>query len=258
MDDISKTLYIPLAARIYISKKFPEFFYDKIALKLENNKNLPPCKEYAGFASVARTKIFDEQAEIFAKKFNEKVAIIHLGAGLDTQNYRLEHLKNAHFYNIDFPEVIDLRRELLGISENETLIAQDFFNFSWKKEIKEEQVLFIASGVFQYLNESKIMWLFNILRKFFPQARIIFDATTKLGIKLANLFVKTNSKIKNAQMDFYINDLGYFLKITETKLILELPFFGEVRKIKNLNLSTRFSMYLADKYRMAKIIILEL
>ena len=28
-------------------------------------------------------------------------------------------------------------KQSLGISENETLIAQDFFNFSWKKEIKD-------------------------------------------------------------------------------------------------------------------------
>lgn len=258
MQDISKTLYIPLAARIYISKKFPEFFYDKIALKLENNKNLPPCKEYAGFASVARTKIFDKKAKNFAQKFNnEQVAIVHLGAGLDSQNYRLQKLSNAKFYQVDFLEVIELRKKLLGVSDNEILISSDLFNFSWLKEIKEEKAIFIASGVFQYFDEGKIIILLKEIQKYFPNGIIVFDATNKFGLSLANLFVKTNANLE-AKMNFYVNNSKTFAKKAGLTLISEEPFFSEVRKIKNLKLSTKISTLLADKFKMAKIITISL
>ena len=40
LNGIEDTLYIPLVARIYVSEKFPEFFYDEKALSL---KRYIPC-----------------------------------------------------------------------------------------------------------------------------------------------------------------------------------------------------------------------
>lgn len=37
LDGVANTLYVPLYGRIYVSKKFPEYFYDEMALKIEEN-----------------------------------------------------------------------------------------------------------------------------------------------------------------------------------------------------------------------------
>ena len=34
---VADTLFIPLAARIFVSKKYPEYFYDRKALSLEEH-----------------------------------------------------------------------------------------------------------------------------------------------------------------------------------------------------------------------------
>ena len=34
-DGVADTLYIPLAARVYVSKRFPEYFFDPKSLELE-------------------------------------------------------------------------------------------------------------------------------------------------------------------------------------------------------------------------------
>ena len=55
---VQDTLFIPLTARILISQRFPEYFYDKRAMNLSylqqikkiNNKS----SEYSSIASVAR------------------------------------------------------------------------------------------------------------------------------------------------------------------------------------------------------------
>ena len=39
LQGVADTLYIPLTARIQVSKRFPDFFYDETALALE--KELP-------------------------------------------------------------------------------------------------------------------------------------------------------------------------------------------------------------------------
>ena len=36
LQGVADTLYLPLAARIYVSKRFPEYFYDEKAMSLES------------------------------------------------------------------------------------------------------------------------------------------------------------------------------------------------------------------------------
>ena len=55
-EGVANTLFVPLVARIAVSKQFPEYFYDKKALELE--KYLPEgaekgASEYTNLASCA-------------------------------------------------------------------------------------------------------------------------------------------------------------------------------------------------------------
>jgi O-methyltransferase involved in polyketide biosynthesis len=65
-------LFIPLAARIFASKKFPEYFFDEKALSLE--KHIPDdsiqrkSSEYSLMASVARYYNLDSMTRAFIKK----------------------------------------------------------------------------------------------------------------------------------------------------------------------------------------------
>jgi O-methyltransferase involved in polyketide biosynthesis len=92
LQGVSDTLFIPLAARIFISKKFPEYFFDEKALLLE--KYIPDdtiqkrSSEYSFIASVARYYNLDSMARAFIEK-NGKSNIVCLGAGFETAYYRL-------------------------------------------------------------------------------------------------------------------------------------------------------------------------
>ncbi len=79
-----------------------------------------------------------------------------MGAGLETMNYRLKSQK-WHFYQIDFPSVIQLREKLLGKQEKETFIESDITDFTWANQIdKSKPVLLVASGVFQYFKPEAV------------------------------------------------------------------------------------------------------
>ena len=60
-------LFIPLEARIFVSKKFPEYFYDEKALELEchisDRQIRKKSSEYAFMASVARYYNLDEMTQ---------------------------------------------------------------------------------------------------------------------------------------------------------------------------------------------------
>lgn len=115
LDGVEDTLYIPLKARIYVSKRFPDFFYDEKAISLE--KDIPSnnidsySNEYFYMASVCRQQTIDRKIINFINS-NKDCNVVHLGAGLETSYNRLAN-KKVNFYQVDLPKVIELRKKLL-------------------------------------------------------------------------------------------------------------------------------------------------
>ena len=95
---VADTMLIPMAARIYVSKRFPEYFYDRTALELEEKipaktleKIWNTSSEYTMLASVARYYNFDRMIKKFLAQ-HEKCNIVNLGAGLETAIFRLKEV----------------------------------------------------------------------------------------------------------------------------------------------------------------------
>ena len=72
LSGVEQTLYIPLAARIYASEKFPNFFYDHQALSLKPYLSVDRIKnnsnEYFYMASVCRQHSIDQKIKEFLQK----------------------------------------------------------------------------------------------------------------------------------------------------------------------------------------------
>ena len=187
---------------------------------------------------------------------------MYLGTGLETAYYRLrgEYMSDVVFYEVDLPEVTDIRRSLLGSGANELLIGGDMFDLSWTKSIKATlPSLFIVSGVFQYFTEEKVVRFIKDLRNAFANAELIFDATNETGLAYANKYVKKTGN-EDALMHFYINDSALFAKTVDAKLIEERLFFLNARKMlgRRLKLYTRIAMKVVDKRKRAILVHLRL
>ncbi|MDR2211158.1 MAG: class I SAM-dependent methyltransferase [Spirochaetaceae bacterium] len=255
LQGVSNTLFIPLAARIFASKKFPEYFYDEKSLSLEkyipDNTIQKKSSEYSFMASVARYYNMDRMVKFFISK-NQKCNIVYLGAGLETAYYRLDS-QSALFYEVDLPKVIDIRRSILGEHKNEILVSGDIFDPSWMHKINSSfPSLLIASGVFQYFTEDKVMGFIKNIRANLKDVELIFDAANKTGIKYANRYVKKTGNT-HALMHFYVNDGIAFSRKTNTILIEERAFFKDTRKMlsKKLGLYTRIALWIVDNKKRA-------
>ena len=250
---VADTMLIPMAARIYASKRFPEYFYDKTALSLEEKipqdaleRIWKSSSEYTMLASVARYCNFDEMIKTFFARHG-KCNIVNLGAGLETAAFRL-HTDGAIFYEIDLPEVIERRKNILGAKENEKLIAADIFDLEWAEHIDTSlPSLLIVSGVFQYFREEKIVRFLSDVKKRFPKGELIFDATNEIGIKYANKYVQKTGNT-SAQMYFYVNDGRAFAQKCGMELIEQRTFYTAARKMlkRKLKLYTRIAMKVCD------------
>lgn len=253
LSGVEDTLFIPLAARIKVSQDFPNYFYDEKSLELKNlsqiekinNKN----SEYSIFASVSRYYNIDRIVKDFIKRHNGG-NIVNLGAGLDTINYRITDEK-VRFYSVDFPKVIEDRKNILGIGSKEELISCDITDMTWTEKIsKDVPILFVAAGVFQYFKKEEVLRLIFNLKKRFQDSEMIFDATNKFGIKYAQRYVKKTGNT-SAMMYFYISDSDEFAKEAGVELLETRGFFKDtLNEIGNkLKLSTRLNMWAADKMK---------
>ena len=260
----SKTLFIPLSARIFASKNFPEYFYDEKALSIENivQTNCESVREksseYALMASAARYYNLDEIVRKFCVKY-PKCNVVYLGAGLETACFRLKTL-NAAFYEVDLPEVIELRGLLLGERPNEALIGCDVFDLAWARSIdKGLPTLFVACGVFQYFTREQVLNLIRELKSAFKNAELVFDATNEADLKYANKYVKSVGN-DDAIMCFCVEDGYNFALEAGVNLIEERVFFADVRKIlaKRLKFTTRLIMKFVDFTKRAKILHFDL
>ncbi|MDR2587389.1 MAG: class I SAM-dependent methyltransferase [Coriobacteriales bacterium] len=262
LQGVADTLFIPLEARIFASRRFPEYFFDEKALALE--PHIPPnsirekSSEYSLMASVARYYNMDAMTRAFIAKHGA-CNIVNLGVGFETAYFRLNQ-PDATFYEVDLPAVIAARKSLLGEHTNEVLIGCDLFDPAWIAQVDATRpTLLIASGVFQYFTEEKVIAFIHALQDAFNTAELIFDATNETGIKYTNKYVQKTGNAE-ALMYFYVNDGAAFAQKTNTTLLEERVFFTDARKLlaKKLGLYTRIAMRVVDNKRRAILLHLKL
>ncbi|MDR1487516.1 MAG: class I SAM-dependent methyltransferase [Deltaproteobacteria bacterium] len=262
LQGVADTLFIPLAARIYVSKRFPEYFFDERAMSLE--KEIPTesiqknSSEYFYMASVARYYNLDLMTKNFLST-HKKCNVVNIGAGLETAYFRLNS-QNAVFYEVDLPEVIEIRRMALGEEPRDVLIGGDMFALDWMRSIDNSlPSLFVVSGVFQYYHEKEIIKFIQDIKQAFAYGELIFDATNEKGVKYANKYVKKTGNT-SAPMHFFINDCERFAQKTGAALMECRPFFIDARKIlaKKLKIYTRIVMKFVDMSSRAILIQLKL
>ncbi len=262
-EGVANTLFVPLVARIAISKQFPEFFYDEKALELE--PYLPDdaekgSSEYTNMASVARYYNMDRMVSAFAEA-HDTCNVVYLGAGLETAYDRLSpKLLQVCWYEVDLPEVIEARRMVFGQRERETTIGGDMFAMGWAAQVDASlPTLLVVSGVFQYFHDDEVVAFIKSCGTAFPQCETVFDATSTLGLNYTNWFIKRTGN-PDAIMYFGINDSKDFAERCGAKLLEEQAFFPDTLRMlgKRLSLFTRISMRMSEWGKMALILHLEL
>jgi O-methyltransferase involved in polyketide biosynthesis len=131
-----------------------------------------------------RAKVFDLVTEEFLRN-HSRVTVLNLGCGLDSRVYRVNPAESVSWYDVDYPEVIDLRQRLYPTRANYHLVASPLSELEWIDEVKTDQpVLAMAEGVTMYLTEKIMKQLLNRVVDRFPSGHIIFNSFSKLLIQL--------------------------------------------------------------------------
>lgn len=190
---VQETLVIPLFARLICSEHFPELFSDPEARHIcdsldydfaKKRKKMESPAGLFGALEVAQRQ-YDLRCEVEDYLMNHpKAAVVNLGCGLDDTFSKVDN-GQCQGYNLDLPDVIRVRDELLSAGDREKNVACDLNDFAWMDNIDAaDGAVFFAAGVFYYFKTEDVRHLFAAMAERFPGAVLAFDSCNERGAKL--------------------------------------------------------------------------
>ena len=212
---VQETLIIPLYARKMCSEIFPNLYYDETAIRLTDKidydfsgtaKNSGGIMQKFGFLEVAARQ--NDLALEIKNYLNSypNAAVVNLGCGLDNTGKYCDNGR-CKIYNLDFPDVIAVRNELLPAGEREENIPCDLNDTEWFKKIDaSDGAVFFASGVFYYFLAKQVKSLVLAMAQAFPKGRLVFDAAGKTAVKLISKTWLKTAEIKDVNAYFAVSD----------------------------------------------------
>ncbi len=102
--------------------------------------------------------------------------VLHVGCGMDSRVFRVDPQASVCWFDVDYPDVIDLRRQLFPERDAYHLIGAPLEDLRWLDEVpRDRPALLIAEGVLHYLSEAEVKALLNAVVGHFPSGQMIFD-----------------------------------------------------------------------------------
>lgn len=230
-----ETLIIPLYGKAMMSKTgfFKDPFAEEAISKLDYDYSRLKIRNKTQLMLAVRTAIIDDFSMDYIKK-DPNCMVLHLGCGLDARYMRLG-THSAMWYDLDFPEVIDIKKKLYDETDCYQYIASSVTDLSWLDGLQtgDKDVLVIAEGLLMYLSENEIKALIGALKSKFGRCTMIFDAYSKLTAKNSKnhpSLKKTGATIKwgiddPREMEGYAKGAQYLktLYLTDKNVVEKLP-----------------------------------
>ena len=254
---VQKTLIVPLYGRKMCSEKFPELYMDVFAKELceridydftdLEKKNNSFLYEFGSLEAAMRQLDIMWEIKEYLKKYPE-ATVVNLGCGLDETGKACDN-GLCSIVNIDFPDIIEIRKKLIAEQNREKNIACDLKDYTWMKEIDDSKgVIFFAAGVFHYFKMDEVKALVLELAKRYTGGCLVFDSVGKLGLKLMMSKTLKNMGIKDVDGFFYINnlekDLNWSKKIKVTSKGYMLGYYD--MKSSNIHFTHRLLGKICD------------
>lgn len=230
-----ETLLIPLYGKAMMSRlgyfnnpyaedaiKLIDYDFDKLKIQAKTEVMLS-----------LRGALIDEYVIEFIDK-NPDALILHLGCGLDARYLRIDKQENKWF-DLDYPKVIDIKKQLYDESKTYKYISSSVTNLDWLEQMDstDQEVIVIAEGLFMYLSELEIKLLFTKLTEKFSNHTLIFDAYSKMtakNVRRQTSLKKTGAVIKWGvdspdEIETYTSGLKYVktLYLTDENSIKKIP-----------------------------------
>lgn len=113
--------------------------------------------------------------------------VLQVGCGMDSRVFRINPPVSVEWFDVDYPDVIELRRQLFpdrGAAYHQIGAALD--DLHWLEDVPRDRPgLLLAEGVLHYLSETDVKALLKAVAAHFPTGQVIFDICNSFIVKRA-------------------------------------------------------------------------
>lgn len=209
------------------SELYPNLYRDETALELMNKidcdfslleKKSNSLMQRFGFleAAMRQNDLAFEVTDYL--KSHPNAAVVNLGCGLDNTGRSCDN-GTCKIYNLDFPEVIKVRDELLPAGEREENIPCNLNDTAWMDKIDGSNgAVFFAAGVFYYFLQSQVKAIVQKTAQAFPDGVLVFDAANKKTVKLMLKTWIKDAEIKDVDAYFSVKDAKSEISAWDSRL----------------------------------------
>lgn len=263
---VQETLVIPMYGRMKSSQLYPFLFKDDGAARLMSRidydfssleSNSRNAMQRFGFLEVA-VRQYNLAWEVRDYlKTHPNATVVNLGCGLDDTGRHCDN-GTCRIYNIDYPDVIEVRNDLIPPGAREVNIACDLNDISWFQAIDASGgAVFFASGVFYYFLRSQVQKLVTAMAAAFLGGRLVFDAANRTAVKLMLKTWVKYAKIKDVGAYFSVEDAQTELSPwTKESKVSSRNFMLGYNDLKDPSVSGlfRFIARIGDKFMKMRVI----
>ena len=224
---VQETLVIPLYGRKLCSERYPTLYRDETATRLidQIDYDFTALEKRSG-SLMQRFGILEaamRQSDLAIEvrdylKDQPNAAVVNLGCGLDDTGRQCDN-GTCRLYNLDLPDVIAVRDQLLPAGEREENIPCDLSGTAWFQRIDASGgAVFFAAGVFYYFLKEQVRALVRQMADAFPGGVLVFDAANEKAVRLMLKTWIKDAAIQNVGAYFAVSDARRELSAWDSRL----------------------------------------
>lgn len=185
MNNVNKTLYISLYGKASVSKKniilqdsTAEDIWEKEGFSLKGKSK----SKWLSYYMAMRSAVYDDWVKQEIEN-NPNAVVLHIGCGLDSRVKRVS-AENIHWYDMDFPDVIQERRKFYEETAFYHMLSADMRTPAWKNSIEQNQdAVVILEGVSMYFRPEELSALLSDICAHFHSVNLLMDCYTTRAAK---------------------------------------------------------------------------
>lgn len=197
MNEVNKTLYIPLYGKAQVSKKgiiltdsMAEKIWDKEGFEIKGKSK----SKWLCYNMAMRARVFDDWVRRMIE-LHRGATVFHIGCGLDSRCLRI-NAQETEWYDCDFSDVIDSRKNYYNETDCYLMKKLDASNQEDLLSLPDATcAIVVLEGISMYLTDDQLTTLLRILSEKYREIHILLDVYTTFGARA--------SKYKNP-----VNDVG--------------------------------------------------
>ena len=224
---VQETLIIPLYSRKLCSELYPNLYRDEMAVHLidqiDYDFSQVEKKSHGLMQRFGSLEVAMRQNDLAWEVQNyladhPDAAVVNLGCGLDGTGRACDN-GSCKIYNLDFPDVIAVRNQLLPAGDREENIPCNLNDTEWFTKIDaSEGAIFFASGVFYYFLTEQVRTLVQAMADSFPGGMLVFDAANRTAVKMIAKTWLKSAKIQDVGAYFAVSDAKSELSPWDSRL----------------------------------------